>query len=413
MQTGQIEAIFAQLDKNADGEISKEELWKCVQENNMSVNESQMNSFFKKIDINGDGVISREEFMHFMEFHNSAFSNFDFMLDMTSNSLGFVKWFQKMMTPDQNNDELSKVQITLKDNGVQNTDGFASSFGVHFGTIEKNHNIAKFVGNPLDIESFVGLKFHVQDKGLIINQFNDYIDALKEILASAGQDVAEIAEVLEFDFYECDDGVFMVIDPSKHAFTNSFLQSLKASLEKLTLLNILFSAEVGSENNMLDKEVTFKQIAESKMFLNVCGNSIQTSQLSQTKSVQQLIEMQKNKNNPGAILASLYMLSFKNAKVELNIDSEERIKLLEQLNLENQDEPVLKGFFEEMKEDLDGDGTLDFLDSLDFIKEAINDLNNSGCSSISVVVKAHDLYAVVNLRSQVYELLKDFIELDN
>lgn len=404
--------MFNSLDKNQDGVISKGELMDLVQQNNVSASTQKIERFFRRIDVNNDGVLSLDEFLHFMEFYNSDFAQFDFLLDMTSSSIGYAKYIEQIIdVNDLQQENPSGVSLTIKDGEVY-PENMRSRFGVHIGNLEQQR-ISEIVGNPLDKENYIAFKFNVENRGLIIDRFGEYIDALKEFLGQISPELQATVDMVQFEFFDVDDGVLMVLDPSSHPFLESFLEGLKINFEAFKNFNIAINFLLGTETNLFDKNLNWEELVKSNVYFNFSGNSIKPSKVASSNFFKGMIQNLKGKQKAD-ILAFLYLISFKNANVSIDVDAEERKKFLSEFELSGGDENlVLKKFLSEMKNDFESNGFLDFIEQLEFIKEGIKDLKEAECSSVSIIAKLLDNYVVVDFKMELYDIIKDFIELED
>ncbi|KAF9420910.1 hypothetical protein BGZ94_008986 [Podila epigama] len=62
-----LKGLFEEYDKNKDGHIKKEELWKLTRDHAESVSHDDVDRIFSAFDTSEDGVLDYQEFLSFME----------------------------------------------------------------------------------------------------------------------------------------------------------------------------------------------------------------------------------------------------------------------------------------------------------------------------------------------------------
>ena len=419
MEKTQVEfnAMFDKIDLDGNGEITKEELFGCINENEISLTMKDVNDFFAKVDINNDGVISREEFLHFMGFHHSKLAKFGVMLNISSKSMGIAKYLKKIVnSSDLDDDGPSNINLLMKDSDVENTDNLRSLLGIHVGDTQTNPKIAQLLAltQNEDKQNLIGFKFNVEDKQTIIDEFKELTILLKDFLSQLGPEAAEMADIFDFEFVECEDGVLMFVDPTTHPFLDSFLGSIKTNFDQFKNLKLALSLVAGAECNVFDKDLTYNELTESKVFFSLMGNSIKLCRLANSEIVKNFIKKYNNSEKKNEVLSMLYLLSLKNTEMEVEIDSEQRKEFLKNAQLaDTPDAKLYEKRMEEIREEMEKSGLIEFLESLDFISEAVKLLKQASCSSVSIVAKIHDTYLVVNIKAEIFELLKEFIDLED
>lgn len=414
MNVEEIRAIFNKIDVNGDGHISKEEFILAAQQNDLGSNPEDINAFMKKIDTDGDGKITFEEFNYFVQFNKSHLNEFRFLLDITSRSIGIAKQIEKVIDVENlNKDQPSKALIILRDEDAKSIELTQSSIQVHVGDFDSNAHVAQILKQKLDANAVIGLKFHVQDKEMIKNNFKEYIQALKEFLAELGPEASQILDAINIQLHDVEDGVLLTVDPASHPFITSYVEILKKNFEQLQNLKSAFSLMVGVGQNLGNKSLTYEQLIDSNFFFELSGRAIKLANLAQTPALKANLQaLNANKDSKGALLAALCLLSFKGINAELLLNSNDRKQFIEQAEIQNLNSPVWESHFDTAKNQLAESGLGDFLDSLDFVKQAINDLNKASCSAISVFVKVHDVYVVVKVKADLYPALNELFGLE-
>ena len=97
--------------------------------------------------------------------------------------------------------------------------------------------------------------------------------------------------------------------------------------------------------------------------------------------------------------------------MELNLNSDDRRQFVQQSDFKDLNSAVYEEQFNAGKKQLQSTGLGYLLDSLDFVKQAIVDLREAGCSAVSVFAKVHDVYAVVKVKADVYGAIDEMFGL--
>lgn len=413
MDKQEIRDLFNKIDANGDGHITKEEFVQSAQEQNLGTSPEQIDEFMKKIDTDHDGKLSFEEFNHFIQFNQSQLNEYKFLLDITSSSIGIAKQIEKVIDiKDLNEDHPSEVQILLRDQEAKSIDDMQSSLQIHFGDIESNTHISKILKNKLDLNTAIGFKFTVSDKEKIRKNFEEYIQALKDFLSELGPEISKIVEMVNIQLIDVEDGVVLAIDPESHPFIASYIDVLKKNFEQLQNLKSAFSLMVGTGSNLGDKLLTFEQLINSNFYFELSGRAIRLSNLAQTPHVKRYLQLlNANKDSKGALLAALCVLSFKAVNIELLLNSSDRQQFIQQAEIQNLKDPVYENHLNAANSHLTESGIGDFIGSLDFVLQSINDLKDADCSSVTVFAKVHDIYALVTVKTDIYDVLDELLGL--
>lgn len=102
--------LFAKLDVDKTGSISKSELKNGLTELDMTVDDTKIDSFFSVVDVDGDGEISKGEFMAFVSTHNPDNSEFLGIYQKLNQALPVLKRVSKVT----NKSELERRVIFFK-----------------------------------------------------------------------------------------------------------------------------------------------------------------------------------------------------------------------------------------------------------------------------------------------------------
>ena len=413
MKQEEIKAMFNKIDSNGDGYISQEEFVQAAQENGLVADPTEIDTFMRQIDTDKDGKVSFEEFSHFVQFNKSQLSDLKFLLNLTSQSIGYSKKIEKVMdVKDINKEHPSMVKILLRDQEAKGISELMSSLQIHIGNYDSNEHISTILKKQIDSNGALGFKFHVENKALVKKNFEEYIEALKDFLGELGPDASKIINELNIQLIEVEDGVMLIIDPATHPFIANYMDILKTNFEQLQNLKSAFSLMIGSGENLADRQVTYEQLLDSNFYFELSGRSIRLSNLAHTPSIKNTLQkLNANKESKSALLAALCALSFKSANVELLLNSSDRKEFVKQAEIKNLDGPVWESHVNMAKEQLSESGIGDFLDSLDFIKQAMQDLKKANCSSITVFAKVHNVHALVNVKAGVYSILNELFGL--
>lgn len=413
MNQDDIRNIFNKLDVNGDGSITKEEFLQSAQEINIMSSPDEVDAFMNMVDTDKDGKVSFEEFNHFVQFNQSHLKDFKFILQATSRSIGYAKKLDKIMDiKNLNEDHSSKAKILFRDQEATNIDELQSSLQLHIGDLDTNEHIAKILNKKLDINVGLGLKFHVKDKELIKKNFEEYIQALKDFLGELGPEAADIIKELNIQLLDVEDGVILLIDPAGHPFVSSYIDILKQNFEQIHNLKSAFSLMVGTGGDVGNKSATFEQLINSNFYFELSGRAIRLSNLAHTDSIKNSLKaLNANKESKIALLGALCLLSFKSVNLEILLNSNDRKEFIQQAEIQNLNEPAWENHFNKANDQIAESGVGDFLDSLDFIKQAINDLKTAECTSVTGFAKIHDVYALVNVKVDAYTALDELFGL--
>lgn len=413
MNMEDVRDLFNKSDTNADGFLTKQEFCQTIASLNLEISSEDVETFAKQVAL--DDRIGFNEFNHYVQYSKGSLAQHKFLIDMTGKAIGLAKQVERLIDVKTVNDgEPSLARVLLRDQDAKDADNSQSSVQLHVGDTEANPAIAKILGHKFDAPATLGFKFHVQNKELVVNNFGLYINALKEFLAEFGKEMVQALESINIQLVEVDDGVCLTVDPTSNAFTTSFVDILSASFDHLQKLRASLSLQIGTDANIGDKTLTYEQLVDSAFLFEVSGRAIRLSNVAQTPSVRAMIQaMSADPNGKTSLLASVFILSFRNVNAELNLNSEDRRQFVAQTDLKDLDTPIWAVRFNEAKKQLDESGLGDFLDSLDFVKSAANDLRNANCSAVSVFAKVHDVYAVLKIKADVYSALDELFNLQD
>ena len=67
LQDAQLRSAFSYFDKDGNGTISKEELRECLESDEFTLSDEEINKLIKGVDINDDGKIDYLEFITMMK----------------------------------------------------------------------------------------------------------------------------------------------------------------------------------------------------------------------------------------------------------------------------------------------------------------------------------------------------------
>ena len=67
MQESHLRGAFAYFDKDNSGSISKEELRQCLQSDDFTLTEEQIDELLAGVDANNDGEVDYQEFLEMMK----------------------------------------------------------------------------------------------------------------------------------------------------------------------------------------------------------------------------------------------------------------------------------------------------------------------------------------------------------
>lgn len=67
LQENQLKAAFSYFDKDGSGTISRDELRVCLQSDDFTLSEEQINELLNGVDANNDGQIDYQEFITMMK----------------------------------------------------------------------------------------------------------------------------------------------------------------------------------------------------------------------------------------------------------------------------------------------------------------------------------------------------------
>lgn len=406
-------ALFAKADANNDGFITKAEFRAAVASLPTEIAPAAVDAFLSQVDIDGEDKLSFEELNHFVSFYTSKLTEFGFLVGMTAQAIGVAKKIDRMIdVKDLNQGDPSRASILLRDQNSNGIGDAQSSVELHVGDLESNTHIAKILNHKFDAQATLGFKFEVKNRQMIKDNFKQYIDALKEFLADLGPEANQVLEAVNIQLFEVEDGVFLTVDPASHPFINSFVEILRSNFEHLQSLKASLSALIGVGTNLGNKSLTYEQLIDSNFYFELNGRAIRLANIAQTPSIKkQLQTLSGNKNGKGTLLAALCVLSFRNVNMELNLNSDDRRQFIAQSDIKDLNSPVWEAQFNAGEKMLTESGLGDFLDSLDFVKQAVNDLQQAECTSVSVFAKVHDVYAVVKVKADVYPALNQLFKL--
>ena len=66
-----LKTAFEYFDKDKSGNISKDELLQCMQDEDLTITEEEIDRMIKEVDIDGDGEINYKEFLEMMKSNSS------------------------------------------------------------------------------------------------------------------------------------------------------------------------------------------------------------------------------------------------------------------------------------------------------------------------------------------------------
>ena len=414
MNQEEIRNMFNKFDVNGDGSITKEAFLQAVQEHNLVTDASQIDHFMEKIDTDKDGKVSFEEFSYFVTFHKSELSEYKFLLDLTSSSLGYAKKLEKIVDIKAgDNENPTTVKVVFRDQEAKSIDDMHSFVQVHVGDYENHEHIPKVLKHNFESSGVVGMKFHVKNREMIKNNFTEYIQALKDFLGELGPEAAQIINSLDIQLLDVEDGVILAIDAASHPFVSIYMDLLKMKVEQVQNLKSSFSLMVGFGENIADKNMTYEQLIDSNFYFELSSRAVKLSHLAQSGPVKSILQLlNSNKESKGALLGLLCALSFKSATAEILLNSTDRKEFIKDAEIQDLNEPVWNNHFENANNQLTQSGMNDFIDSLDFIKQSMRDLKEAECTSVSFFLKAHGVYVVKHVKADVYPVLDQLLGLN-
>ena len=173
-----------------------------------------MIEFIEAIDTNKDGEISFDEFRLFLQFHSGAFGNLEEVLLASAKALAVLKHVaqaKEAHTVDEN----STVRLLLQDKGVDDPTQLPTVVALLAGDLKNHPELAAALGAEVPQQSALVFSFKVQNRALVLENFPQYCEAIRAVLAELGPDAQSISQSLEFAFRETPDGVQMIVDLQK------------------------------------------------------------------------------------------------------------------------------------------------------------------------------------------------------
>jgi hypothetical protein len=405
-----IKLIFDQIDINKDGKISRPEFIEACKSLDLKLDSSTIDLFIDAIDTDKDGEISLEEFKYFIVFKSGSFKNFDDFLVLTSQSVALLKKLVSTKV-EHTADENSSISITIKDKAIESADKLSTFIEILGGDLKHHKELQRVITSEIKHQNALVFVFKVADKKLILENMPQYCEALKAVLLELGPDFKEMVESLEFDFVEVENGVQMIIDLGKNQTVQAFVQASQSQFKLLENFPVEFMARLGTNFDLNNYHLETEQMLTHKYSFEMLINTFNLSTLMGVDEVIKNIKSYVESKDFSSASMMITLLSMKNISLELDFDDKLRNQLKQQFGVQSK-ETILLDIVNQAKTTIEESGIKDFIDSMDFIKLALNDLKTAGLTELGIFVKVSHIHFGLNVKGNMYTVLNKILQLD-
>lgn len=408
-----IKAIFVKYDKNGDGYISKEELNEVVRELSFSSSEKEVDEFFAIADTNKDNKLGFDEFSHYVHFQNSELKKVNDVLHLTASALTTIKQLDAVKFP--NLGDKSEHHFVVRDSSLNSAEGLASKLQILFslGKENKNEDLLKTIDGKLGKEHFLAFKFHVKDKASVLEKFPELWSATKEFLRELGSEAAEFLDKTDVDFIEGADGVFMAFKPKPDTLINNFLNAFNNSTNNLGNLEVAKSLTIASDFDFTNfEDVTFEQLSANRFFIEGCVNSTNQVNALFIPEVRKILSSVNLHKNFAQVSAFISLFCLKSVKSEVIIDTELRAKIFNTLDVKDKDQKINTANLESFQKEWEENPTKELLESMEFIKEAINTLHAANIEGFTLFIQTDNARVGIHIKANLHKLINRFYPLN-
>ena len=192
-----LKELFAELDNDNNGFISREEFDSGISKLNLTIKPSKVNAFFASMDINGDNRVSMLEFEAFLTAHDPANAKHKTMLQQLNKLLPILKQASQITSKQDLNSVTTNTDVNLmiKTKGVKAFEDLKTKVWMQFAFDEA---LTKSVlGEQTPIFNVLYLKFSCLNPGIVAKGLKLHLASLLEFIKAIGSEAETVVDATE------------------------------------------------------------------------------------------------------------------------------------------------------------------------------------------------------------------------